>query len=161
MNQSTNIETVAQYFDAVRTAGVWIDNQHITSEGEGRSTRYFVDGEKASKSDARDAFDAARESGVAILVGDEANRQIRCLACGGSVGYLTGSHMKSHEDGLPQSIAEYRAEYGDDTPSHRTPSWRSWRRPTGPAGRRASTTTSGRRRRWTPCPSTSTATTSP
>lgn len=116
MEYETNIDTVAQFFDAVRSAGVWIDDKHITAEGEGRATRYLVDGESATKGDARGLFDSARDSGAAVLVGDEGGQKVQCEVCGGFVGYLTGSHMGTHEDGEPQTVAEYREAFGEDAP---------------------------------------------
>lgn len=111
--------TETQFVDAVRAEGVVVvthadeDDIELTTKGEGRQTRYFVDGEKAKKSAVVSVYETyVREQGAPVedLAGGEAGAdEIQCEYCGALVGYLTGSHMQSHDAG-PQTVEEYRQE---------------------------------------------------
>jgi len=107
---STETETEAE--EAIKGgSGVVADGTRAHTEGEGRQTRYFLGGDNARKGEAVEAVLGADEVVDADAGSDDEPEHgtIECEACGRRLGYLTGSHMKSHDDGQPQSVAAYRS----------------------------------------------------
>jgi len=125
--RTVSIDTKEQFIAQVRETGVVVDggDSVLRTEGEGRATRYFVGGDKVQKAEIEAEYEAVSGDGGEIEVhvpaeDDEPEHgTIRCEVCGREVGYLTGSHMKTHEDGRPTTVAAYReavaADKGVDT----------------------------------------------
>lgn len=123
MTEDVNTTTVSidsenDFIAQVRETAAIVSGKVVHTEGEGRATRYFIDDEKVKKSEVEDLYEDGLE--VEVPVEDEHEHgEIQCEVCGKVVGYLTGSHMKSH-DGGPQTVDEYRqfvAEQEDIEPS--------------------------------------------
>lgn len=100
------IETETEAVDAIKTGdGVVADGVRAHTEGEGRQTRYILGGDNVPKAEV---VEAVLEADEVEAAGDEPEHgTIVCRHCGDELGYLTGSHMKSHDEG-PQTVAQYR-----------------------------------------------------
>lgn len=100
------IATESEATEAIKTGdGVVADGVRAHTEGEGRQTRYYLGGDNVPKAEV---VAAVLEADEVEAAGDEPEHgTIVCEHCGAELGYLTGSHMGSHDDG-PQTVAEYR-----------------------------------------------------
>ena len=120
MSDNTNTQTVSidsknDFIAQVKETGVVVagGDKVLHTEGEGRATRYFVGGEQVKKADIEAEFEAQQsddDPAVEVHVPTQAEHEhgeIECEYCGRSLGYLTGSHMASH-DGGPQTVDAYR-----------------------------------------------------
>lgn len=124
MSDNVNTTTVGidsenDFIAQVKQTGVLVPEVGMVyTEGEGRATRYFIDDERVKKADVEALFEEGSDWEVPVE-GDHEHGEIQCRYCGAFVGYLTGSHMKSHDEG-PQTVDEYRqfvAEKDDIDPS--------------------------------------------
>lgn len=106
------IETETEAVEAIKTGGgVVADGVRAHTEGEGRQTRYILGGDNVPKAEV---VGAVLEADEVEAAGDEPEHgTIACEHCGAELGYLTGSHMQSH-DGGPQTVAEYRQTVAAD-----------------------------------------------
>lgn len=117
MSDNTNTTTVGidsknEFIAQVKETGVVAGGDLVHTEGEGRATRYFVGDEQVKKAEVEDLY--AEQDEVEVPVEREFDHgDIACRVCGNVVGYLTGSHMKTHDEGEPRSVAEYRAHVAD------------------------------------------------
>lgn len=103
----SSIESKQDAVEQIVNGGVLADGVLAEAEGEGRQRRYFLDGDNVAKSEV---VEAVLEADEVEQPGDEPEHgSIQCRYCGDVLGYLTGSHMESHDDEGPQSVDEYRA----------------------------------------------------
>lgn len=108
--KAVSIDSKSEFIEQVRTTGVLHPEAGLVhTEGEGRQTRYFVGDERVGKGDVESLFEAGSDWEVPVDADFEYGG-IRCRTCGKVVGYLTGSHMGTHEDieNAPTTVAEYR-----------------------------------------------------
>jgi hypothetical protein len=111
-----SIDNKNDFIAQVKATGVIVagGSELLHTEGEGRSTRYFVGDEKVTKAEVVEEFEARMEGDNTTVVcrvpteGHE-HGDVQCRYCGKVLGYLTGSHMNTHGDNGPRTVDEYRA----------------------------------------------------
>jgi hypothetical protein len=111
-----SIDNENEFVAQVRTTGVVVagGDAVLRTEGEGRQTRYFVGDEQVRKAEVVEEFRARQsddDPSVTVHVPADAEHEhgdVVCRVCGKALGYLTGSHMKTHDEG-PTTIDGYRA----------------------------------------------------
>lgn len=104
-----SIDNKQDAVEQIVDGGVVADGVLAEARGEGRQRRYFLGGENVAKGDVVEAVLGADEVEDAGADEEPEHGSIECRYCGAAVGYLTGSHMKSHDEGGPQSVDAYRA----------------------------------------------------
>lgn len=145
----TDTMTKAEFVSAVRTDGVRVlthedeEDIELTTEGEGRGTRYFVDGEKAQKAAVESVFETyvdeqgapvedltddededegltyaeAEDRAMELIQADmptQEDGEILSLVTGEYMGYITGSHVKASPAPIT-TVQEYRWLVADAT----------------------------------------------